>query len=106
MTYARIHPIITAWASTIGAAVLKEESPPHRRFLHVSNTSETFQFVVEPERDGLVRIDAHLIESDYDDRVHFMWEFPSDNLPVMLDLSTYSINAWFQRERSQVPRQR
>jgi hypothetical protein len=92
-----IDPIIAAWASDYGVVLSKEDSASHRRFFHISSDEDTFQVVIEPELNGFVRIDAHLIENRDDEQLHYMWEAPTERLGLILDLSAYSINNWFER---------
>jgi hypothetical protein len=100
MTYAAMDPVIDDWAKKRGILVSREEREPHRRFFHVSSpAAETFQVVIEPERRGQVRIDAHLIETGDDEEVHYVWEVPVARLRHALDRSAGSIGDWFNRTR-------
>jgi hypothetical protein len=98
MSYNEISSIIESWASAHGFSLMKEDHGPERRFFYVSSVEgETFQFVIEPERDGLVRMDAHMIESPTDQEAHFVWEVPKSQTEHGLDLGLSSAQAWFKR---------
>jgi hypothetical protein len=100
MTYAQIDPILNAWTHRRKIMLLSEEGEPRRRFFYLSSPAgETFQVVVEPEREGVVRIDGHLIETRDDEEVHYVWEVAVAKLRQTLDLSARSIEAWFEREQ-------
>ena len=98
MSYADIAPIIEAWAQKHEVLLKSEKEEPSRRYYHVSSAAgETFQIVIEPEQEGTVRMDAHLIESPTDQEAHFIWEVPQSQLEHGLDLGLGSAQAWFKR---------
>lgn len=98
MSYRKIDPIVENWARAHEILILKEDGEPNRRYFYVSSQAgETFQLVVEPEKDGTVRMDAHLIESPGDEEAHFVWEVPISKTQHMLDLGLGSAQAWFRR---------
>lgn len=99
MTYALIDPILTAWTQRRKLTLLKEEGEPPRRFFYCSSSkAETFQVVIEPEQEGFVRIDAHLIETGENEEIHYFWEIPVAKLRLTLDVVATSIDTWFRRE--------
>jgi len=98
MSYVSIDPIINAWATTCGLVISKEDTGVQRRFTHTSSQAgETFQVVIEPERNAAVRIDAHLIETWDEEEAHYIWEVPIRNLKSTLDLCSANIKLWFDR---------
>jgi len=98
MSYDNINAPISGWADKHGIRLLREDVMPSRRYYYVSSEiGETFQIVIEPENDGSVRMDAHLIESPTDEEAHFLWEVPTSQLLHGLDLSLGSAQAWFRR---------
>jgi hypothetical protein len=100
MTYALIDPVLNAWIQRRKLTLSNEEGKPQRRFFHWSSPkAETFQVVIEPEQDGIVRIDAHLIETGDNEEVHYIWEIPVAKLCLTLDIVATSIDAWFRREQ-------
>ena len=62
MEYSKIDTIMMKFASENGILLLQGRAAPHRRYFHTSNSDETFQIVIEPEADDLIRIDLHSIE--------------------------------------------
>ena len=100
MSYDNIDPILNRWAGRHGRSVLTEARAIPRRVFHTSSpAAETFQMVVEPERDGRVRLDAHLIETDGDAEIHYIWEVAVDELEEALDVCAGTIDVWFNRKR-------
>ena len=98
MSYAKIDPIIKAWATKRDLVVLQEEGKFGRRVAHTSSRAgETFQIVIEPERNEVVRIDAHLIETWNEEEVHYIWQTPVQSLRDALDVCVDSIQVWFNR---------
>jgi hypothetical protein len=96
MSYLKIDPVLKRWSVRHGHLLMQEETGPGRRFLYVSSTaSETFQIVVEPEREGQVRIDAQLIEAGDGVEAHFVWQTTIGELECVLDLIWNSIERWF-----------
>lgn len=63
----------------------------------MSSNDETFQIVIEPERDGRVRVDAHLIENFDDEEAHFVWEVPVSELSTIIAITDHTIMTWFHR---------
>ena len=99
MTYEAIILPLEDWSRNRGITILKEDSPIERRYFYISSSNgETFQIVVEPERGGIVRIDAHLIEGQDNVEVHYMWEVPIANFQDILEISAGSIENWFARK--------
>ena len=99
MSYLAIDPVINSWTQSRKILLLKEDSKLQRRYFYMSSKNgETFQVVIEPERDGLVRVDAHLIETWNGDQAHYIWEASSRQFMNILELSYESINKWFARE--------
>jgi hypothetical protein len=75
-----------------------EPSDAKRRVIHTSSAAgETFQIVVEPEEKGMVRVDAHLIESPKDELVHFTWSVTIDDFAPLLNTVLETIRLWFGR---------
>ena len=100
MSYSDLDLIIHQWAAECGITILTEEQDPYRRFGYITNVAgDTFQIVVEPERGGLVRIDAHLIESLSDRSAHFVWEVSASQAEDALDLAGRSVRIWLGGER-------
>lgn len=98
MTYNEISPIIESWTLKNKLHLIIDAEGPNRRYFYSSSDlGETFQIVIEPERGGMVRMDAHLIESPCDDEAHFVWEVPVSQTRQALDLSLGSVRAWFRR---------
>lgn len=98
MSYELIDPAISSWAESRGIILMREEQEPFRRHFYVSSqVGETVQIVVEPERGGMVRIDAHLIESPHEETAHFVWEASVMQTKNALDLAVGSAEAWFRR---------
>jgi hypothetical protein len=98
MSYDNIDRSIEKWVTWHKIYLLHEECVPNRRYYYVSSQSgETFQVVIEPEREGKVRIDAHLIESLDDKYAHFTWEVSVSQIQSALDMSLATTHAWFQR---------
>ena len=99
MSYASIGPIIEDWVHKQEIHLMYETGDPSRRYYYVSSAAgETFQIVIEPEQEGMVRIDAHLIESPTDQEAHFVWDIPKSQFENGLDLSLGSAQAWFKRK--------
>lgn len=100
MPYADIDHLITEWTKKNGITLSTEdtEDGDRRGYFHISSArAETFQVIIEPERKGVVRIDAHLIETWNFEEVHYKWEVPFTRLRHTLDLSLNSIKTWFNR---------
>ncbi|QSB44351.1 hypothetical protein IDJ81_13700 [Tsuneonella flava] len=98
MSFENIGSKIECWTAKHGIHLAKESSGPERRYFYTSSAAgETFQIVIEPERDGTVRMDAHLIESPSEEEAHFIWEVPVSQIENCLDLSFGSAQAWFRR---------
>lgn len=98
MSYKNIDDSLSKWAEIQRICVLREDVLPNRRYFYTSSEfGETFQFVIEPENSGSVRIDAHLIESSTNEEGHFFWEVPTSQFLHGLDLSLGSAQAWFKR---------
>jgi hypothetical protein len=98
MSYIVISQAIETWATANKITVLQEDREPNRRYFYVSSPSgETFQFIIEPEHDGVVRMDAHLIESPSDEEAHFVWKVPTSQTYQGLELGIASAQAWFKR---------
>lgn len=93
-----IEPEISAWIRRNNLVLLKEEGGTERIFSYLSSSmSETFQIVIEPELNSTVRIDAHLIESEDEYEIHYMWNVPARDLEIVLDLVIVTIKDWFER---------
>lgn len=98
MSFDAIDPALEAWAGTHKIKILREDGDGGRRYFYTSSSSgETFQIVIEPEKNKAVRIDAHLIESAHDEEAHFIWEVLVTQVINALDLSLASAQAWFRR---------
>lgn len=101
MSFETIGPIIETWAKKHGLHLMVESEEPSRRYFYISSErGETFQIVIEPERGGSVRMDAHLIESPTGEEAHFVWEIPKSQTEHGLDLGLGSAQAWFKRKAS------
>lgn len=97
MSYDNIDPVLNAWAERHRILILAADRENRRRhFYKSSEAAETFQVVIEPERDGFVRIDAHLIET-WSGESHCWWEVPIAELEFALDRALNCIIDWFQR---------
>lgn len=98
MTYDNIDQTINTWTSIHDLVLLEEDTTPHRRYCYTSSEKgETFQIVIEPERDNAVRIDAHLIETFGSEEAHYIWEVPTNRLKLTLDTCLMSVRLWFDR---------
>jgi hypothetical protein len=95
LSYEKIDRILSEIAPRWGVTVMAGDTHPHRRFFHVSSASETFQIVVEPETNGTVRLDMHLIESDASE-MDLKWEGPVDHLAQVLNFVKRTISNWFE----------
>lgn len=101
MSYNEIGLTIESWATKHGLYLMREDHGPKRRFFHLSSAAgETFQIVIEPEREGSVRMDAHMIESPANQDAHFVWEVPTSQIEHGLDLVLESAETWFKRNAS------
>jgi len=99
MSYDEIDEIIKKWSKKNKIHLMSEDNSPHRRYFYISSKiGETFQFVIEPDIDGYIRIDAHLIESPFNEEGHFIWNVPTVQFVHGLDLSLGSAQAWFKRK--------
>ena len=97
MAYESINPVLQEWANRRRIVILREDGSD-RPFFYISSASaETFQVVIEPEQDGVVRIDAHLIETSNDEEVHYIWQVQVENLLRLLNLSIRAAELWFKR---------
>ena len=97
MSYERIDPVLNAWAERHGILICIAGGDKQRRYFYTSSDAcETFQVVIEPERDEHVRVDAHLIET-WSGEVHCWWEVLTVELEFVLDRALGCIRDWFQR---------
>jgi hypothetical protein len=98
MSYSEIDPVLSLWASNNNLVFSIEHGETGRRVIHTSSElGETFQIVIEDEKDLFVRIDGHLIEGRNEEEVHYVWEFPITELQSMLDAIKRTIEVWFCR---------
>lgn len=78
--------VLWGWARRKGLSVHREDIHPNRSFYYISRGSNTFQVVVEPEVDELIRIDGHLIEGPDGVSEHFIVVLPSTHFGSALEL--------------------
>ncbi len=98
MLYSTVNALIETWAGLNSIKIMQEAKNPNRIYFYISSQNgETFQIVVEPEKDGKVRVDAHLIESINDEEAHFYWEASPLRISNVLDLGKSSAQVWFSR---------
>jgi hypothetical protein len=98
MSYVKVDEILMKFAAERNILIDFEESNVRRRFFHVSSQAgETFQVVIEPETDGFVRVDAHLIEALGTQELHYKWEAPLEDLYIVLVTCMRSMEIWFNR---------
>jgi hypothetical protein len=98
MHYENMDSVLRGWANLNGLTLMVEPSDARRRVIHTSSAAgETFQIVVEPEEKGMVRVDAHLIESPKDELVHFTWSVTTDDFAPLLNTVLEAIRLWFGR---------
>lgn len=103
MSYGSIDRLLRAWALKRDLHLVKEEGEIGRRVAHTSSSAgETFQIVIEPERNKIVRIDAHLIETNGIEEVHYTWEVPVIAVQNALEICSDSIHLWFNRNGGSV----
>lgn len=96
MTYSAIDGVLEEWCRRHAVTLSIEEGYPRRRYFYKSAPpNETFQVVVEPEFDGLVRVDAHLIESTTDEKFQLTFCFQGRRLPLALDMLWDQMKKWF-----------
>lgn len=99
MSYSKIDSVLYPWASKHSFIVTTEQGSNQRRVFHTSSKDgETFQVVIEPEKDSLVRIDGHLIEARNEEEVHYTWETSISHLRYTLDAIKRTIEVWFSRQ--------
>ena len=99
MSYDNIDPVLKGWADKHGVRIVIADGENRRRHFHLSSdAAETFQVVIEPERDESVRVDAHLIET-WSGEVHCWWQVPTAELEFALDRALHCIDDWFRSER-------
>jgi hypothetical protein len=100
MPYAETGSIIDSWALRRGMPILEEDNKTRRKFFYTSSpTAETFQVVIEPEQNGAVRIDAHLIETSSEAEIHYTWEIPIQELAKTLDICMNTTRLWFDSQK-------
>jgi hypothetical protein len=68
MNFDNIDPTLEIFSKENAISILREDASPFRRYFYISDkTARTIQIVIEPERDGLIRIDLHAIEEINDE---------------------------------------
>lgn len=98
MPYLEIDPILYPWAKEQDILVLTEDIEPNRRYFYISSPAgETFQIVIEPQIDDILRIDVHLIETQHDQEKHDIYETTINGLQNTLDRIVKMIIDWFGR---------
>ena len=93
-----IDQVVRHWVGVHGIELFIEEGDNPRQFFFISSPQgETFQFVIEAEAAGVIRIDAHLIEAIDDEEAHFIWEVAAARIEDGLALAVQNANQWFDR---------
>ena len=95
----RPHDVLNEWARQKGLLIHREDTQPFRAYYYISQQDCTFQVVVEPEINGTIRIDAHLIEGLDGISEHYVVIMSSDCLRAALDIIQGLIDQWFAEGR-------